>query len=439
MRLGLGGRLTLTLVIALVAVQTFGLVVALRLRGPEGEAWRPPMPDRIAATADLLDRLDASGRSSVLIALNGDQTRFAIHHGRPAEYRLYSGPVSPLHTAYRYELAERDLEVLAPAVRRQWRPREAHVNAPLAFSVSLRDGQRLIVSPGISQRRRSLTMLFLWFSLAMTALSGILTWRIVKLATGQFEAIARAAATFSTDLSAPPMAEKGPQEARRVASAFNRMRAELKALIEERLRILAAVAHDLRTQLTRLRLRATYITNDDQRARADRDISEMATLIDDVLLVARGETRPPFLTAVDVRGLVESLVETRRELGDPISLESAEPAWARADPGLLGRVLDNLITNAVLHAGGGVVRVGSDPEGRIRISVIDHGPGLPENFLDVAFEPFTRQDTSRSRATGGSGLGLSIARSLARQMKGDVELAPTPGGGLTASIWLERR
>jgi signal transduction histidine kinase len=159
----------------------------------------------------------------------------------------------------------------------------------------------------------------------------------------------------------------------------------------------------------------------------------MATLIEDVLLVARGEERPAVLAPVEVAELLTDLVRERAALGQAVTLGRLEPGRIQADAVALRRIVENLIENAVAYAGSAEVGFERDDD-RWRLAVIDHGPGLTRAFAAHAFEPFARGEASRSRETGGSGLGLSIARSLSQQMGADVRLETTPGGGVTAVV-----
>ena len=433
-RLGLANRLTLTLVMVVVAFQAISVLGLLRLQHDDQDDWRLPVPVRIAAAAAALDRTSSSQRDDLLVALNGDATRFFIADGVPAGYRLRGGPLPILLRSYGAALEGRDVRLLVPEEKRRFRPRlEGRRTAVYAVSVALADGQRLVVAPGLSQRRRRIALAALVFNLAVGLAAAFLVWRTVRRATRDLQAIADASDRFAVDLAAPPMDETGHAEARRVASAFNRMRARIQALMGERMRMLAAAAHDLKTLMTRLRLRVALIDDPDQRARADRDVALMATLIEDVLLVARGEERPVVLAPVDVGRLLTDLVNERQTLGQSVTLERPEPGQVLADAGGLRRIVENLVENAVAYAGAAEVsfRRGDD---RWRLAVVDHGPGLSPGFADQAFEPFARGEASRSRETGGSGLGLSIARSLAHQMGAEIRLETTPGGGLTAVL-----
>jgi signal transduction histidine kinase len=433
-RLGLANRLTLTLVLVVVALQAVSVLGLMRFQRGDQDEWRLPVPVRIAAAAAALDRTPSHERDDLLVALNGDATRFFIADGVPTGYRAHGGPLPVLLRSYGAVLAARDVRLLVPEERRRFRPRlQRRQTAVYAVSVALADGQRLVVAPGLGQRRRSMALAALVFNLLVGLTAAFLVWRMVHRATRDLQAIADASDRFARDLAAPPMEETGHAEARRVASAFNRMRARIQALMGERMRMLAAAAHDLKTLMTRLRLRVALIEDPDQRARADRDVALMATLIEDVLLVARGEERPVVLAPVDVGRLLTDLVSERQALGQAVTLATLEFGQVRADAGGLRRIVENLVENAVAYAGAAEVSFHRDDD-RWRLAVVDHGPGLSPGFADQAFEPFARGEASRSRETGGSGLGLSIARSLAHQMGAEIRLETTPGGGLTAVV-----
>lgn len=437
--LSLSTRLTLAVVVVLAVVQILGLVGFLNVQRENSRAWRLPLPSRVAAAADLLDRTPSRQRDLLLLAMNGDQTRFFLSSGAPPGYVERRGVRPAIYSAYGAALEGRKVRILVPEDgRSRWRPLRDRRARAYAFSVQLADGQRLVVAPGPQQRRRSRIAALLALNFIVGLLAALLVWRTIRQATRPLQIIAHAADGFAADLNAPPMDESSPGEARQVALAFNRMRAEIRRLMGERMRMLAAAAHDVKTLLTRLRLRVALIEDDDQRARADRDIALMATLMDDVLLVAKGEERPAALAPVDIAPLLEELARERRALGQAVATGSLSGSVrALADPAGLRRALENLIENAVLYGGGADLEV-REAGSFWRIGIIDYGPGLESAFEPDAFEPFARGEASRSRDTGGAGLGLSIARSLVRQMGGEVSLEKTPGGGLTVIINLPK-
>lgn len=434
-RFGLSTRLTVAVVLLLLVAQVVMLLAFARAQQANGGgAWRAPAPGRIAAAAEALDRTPAAHRDALLVAINGDATRFFISAGTPDGYREANGLLPDLFQGYAAAFGARDPKVLVPEVRRQYRPAFAgRRTVAYAYSVGLADGQRLVVAPGFDQRRRSIAVAMLLLNLLVSLAAALLVWRTIRSATRGLEAIALASDRFAEDLSAPPMTAGGSAEARQMAAAFNRMRGEIRRLMNERMTMLAAAAHDLKTLLTRLRLRVAIIDDADQRAAGDRDIALMAALIEDVLIVARGEERPPALGPVEVAALVREIVADRQDQGQAVACGRLDDGAVIANPAALRRIIENLVENAVAYAGSAEVAFTDGPDGW-RLKIIDRGPGLADDFASRAFEPFARGEESRSRATGGAGLGLSICRSLAAQMKMTLSLERTPAGGLTACL-----
>ena len=249
--------------------------------------------------------------------------------------------------------------------------------------------------------------------------------------------LAAAAGQLGANLSNPPLAESGPREAREAARGFNRMQQRIRQQLEERGRFLAAVSHDLRTPLTRMRLRVARFDESADRTRLQADIDEMAAMLDATLDYLRGAAQTEPWQLLDVQALLETLVEDAREAGHDVSLNGqAQPLLAL--PGALRRCIGNLLDNAFNYAGAAQVALLDEPE-QLTIRIADNGPGIPENRINAVFEPFVRLEESRSRASGGVGLGLSIARELARQHGGELTLANRPAGGLLAQLVLPRR
>lgn len=324
----LSTRLTLAIVVVLAIVQVLGLVGFLKIQRENGGGWRLPLPSRVAAAADLLDRTPVRERDLLLIAMNGDQTRFFLSSGTPAGYIERLGVRPTLYSAYGAALQGRMVRVLVPENRRErWRPLGDRRVRPYAFSVQLADGQRLIVTPWTQQQRRIRIAALLALNFIVGLAAALLVWRTIRRSTRPLQVIADAADSFAADLNASPMDEGGPGEARQVALAFNRMRAEIRRLMGDRMRMLAAAAHDVKTLLTRLRLRVALIEDQEQRARADRDIALMATLMDDVLLVAKGEERAAALVPIDLASLLEDMARERRALGHAVATALVSGPW----------------------------------------------------------------------------------------------------------------
>lgn len=241
-----------------------------------------------------------------------------------------------------------------------------------------------------------------------------------------------AAQRIGTPQDTSPLPEFGVREARAAAQAFNSMRERLRRLLGERALLAASIAHDLRTPVTRLRLRSEGIADPALRALVLRDLDEMEAMTQSILAftrAARGDGEPP--ARLDLVSLLEALCD---ELpGAHFREEAAPPRLiCRAQPLALKRCLANLIDNAVRYGGAAEVALAAE-DGRVRVTVDDAGPGLPEAALERAFAPFERLGAS---GTGGSGLGLAIARAIAQAQGGAVTLANRPAGGLRATLTL---
>jgi len=231
--------------------------------------------------------------------------------------------------------------------------------------------------------------------------------------------------------------ENGPQEVRRAARAFNAMQERLSRYIRTRTTILAAMSHDLKTPITRLRLRAELLEQPEVHDKFVRDLSEMENMVNATLGYMKGlDDREP-LRATDIRALVGALAADTEELGHPVRVYGAPVAPFYGKPEGLRRCLQNLLDNAVRYGRDVELQIEDNAE-VLTIYVRDRGTGIPEPEIERVFEPFYRVEQSRNASTGGSGLGLSIARNLAQSMGGDVTLRNREGGGLEAKLVLPR-
>lgn len=256
----------------------------------------------------------------------------------------------------------------------------------------------------------------------------------VRSLTGPLRTLARAAENLGRDLNHPPLPERGSREVRQATRAFNAMQQRLRENLEQRGRMLAAVSHDLKTPITRLRLRAEMLSDEGLRQRFQSDLAEMEKLVQSTLDFMRGEHLAHDPEPVELMGLLQELAAEAGETGGEVVVTGPGPVYTPGEPLALKRCLGNLIDNALRYGGGAEVRIRLSGD-HVQVCVRDSGPGIPEADLERVFDPYYRLDASRSAATGGTGLGLGIARNIARGHGGDLTLHNT-GVGLEARVSL---
>lgn len=307
--------------------------------------------------------------------------------------------------------------------------RGALLELPLpAYATSLRqtDGRWLVVQPAepfLSGWRRSI-LIALAISLLLLA---PLAWFFARRLTRPLRALAGA---LGSDASRIPL--EGPRELREAAAAIAAMQNRLAEKATERARMLTAVAHDLRTPLTGLRLRIEGVP-EPQRARMVHDVERMQAMIGEVLNFARDAAAPPAL--IDVSAMLELIVNEIDAGRGTIVLKPGEDAQIWVPESAFRRAIENLLSNAVAYAGGGTVSITLSQDD-VAISVRDEGPGIPEVDRERLLRPFERGESSRNRDTGGAGLGLSIVHNFAAEHAGAFELRNAPGGGTIAILRL---
>lgn len=252
--------------------------------------------------------------------------------------------------------------------------------------------------------------------------------------TGPLRRLAEAADRIGRE-RAVVIPQDGPGEVVRVARALDAMQSRMTRLVDDRIQALAAVSHDLRTPITRMRLRAGFIDDPEVQAKMEADLDEMEGMIAATLayVQGQGETEPPQLA--DVGAMLSTLCDAAMDAGQPVWFEGLAHLDVLCSPVALRRAVSNLISNAVNYGGSAACTL--KQSGReVVIAVDDRGPGIPPDQLARVFEPFYRLDASRSRSTGGVGLGLTIARQGVVDQGGELTLANTLTGGLRAEIRL---
>jgi two-component system OmpR family sensor kinase len=254
--------------------------------------------------------------------------------------------------------------------------------------------------------------------------------------TAPIRAFAEAAERLGRDPQAPALTLEGPAEIGGAARAFNDMQERLRRYVEDRTTMIGAIAHDLRTPLTRLAFRLEAGAPEELRAKAAGDIAEMEAMIAAALAFVRDAGRPAARELLELRSLLESIADDMAATGADVMVESGPAVVIHGDPVGLRRLFSNLIVNAVKY-GGGRAWASIRQEGeRAIVEVEDDGPGLPHVELDRVFEPFYRAERSRSRETGGIGLGLAVVRAVALAHGGEVSLENRHEGGLRARVIL---
>jgi signal transduction histidine kinase len=248
--------------------------------------------------------------------------------------------------------------------------------------------------------------------------------------------LARSAEALGRGENLPPLAEDGPEEIRRTAVAFNKMQSRLHRFIEDRTKMLAAIGHDLRTPLTSLRLRTEFVQDEEIQRKMLSTIDELQSMTESAIAFARGEATEEETRAIELGALVGSICDDQAELGQPVTFVVAGRTTYRCRPDSLRRAVRNLVENAVRYGGEAKVYL-RHTAATIDIVIEDRGPGIPESMREKVFAPFFRLEASRNKETGGIGLGLSIARAVARQHGGDIALISS-GAGMQAVISLPR-
>jgi signal transduction histidine kinase len=303
------------------------------------------------------------------------------------------------------------------------------------LSVLLKDGSWLVFSVpnrtwGLPEVQRW-TVWLTFVALSSAIVCSIATRRLVR----PIRQLAAAVRRFGVNPQAPPLAESGPQEFRDVIRAFNTMQGQIQKFVAYRTMMLAAISHDLRTPLTRVRLRGELIDDEIQQARLFRDVDEMQTMVDGALAFFRGDANQEATTTFDLAGVLQTIANDYADQGIEIGYVGPAHAVYCGRPFGLKRAFTNLIDNAVKYGTPPEVQLWCR-EKSVTVAVRDRGPGIPPQALARVFAPFFRLDRSRNRATGGVGLGLTAAQAIISGHGGDITLCNQPGGGLEALVTL---
>lgn len=263
----------------------------------------------------------------------------------------------------------------------------------------------------------------------------LLAWLVARIATKPLRQLADAADKLDISRAGEPLPEQGSSEVRAATRAFNRMQKRIYEDVRERTGMLAAIAHDLQTPLTRLRLRLEKLPDEALRDKLVADMQAMQQMLQEGLELARSMDNGEPVQRLDLDSLLDSLCSDAVEAGQQVEYTEHVPVQLQAHPLALRRALSNLLDNAVKYGQRAEVSLRRD-ERHCRITIRDHGPGIPAELLEQVFTPFYRIEHSRSRETGGTGLGLSIARNIVQRHNGELTLTNHPAGGLQVDVVL---
>ena len=425
------GRLVIVFIASLLLAQVIGIVVSSR------EASRALVTlsntqwvQRYTETVALLESESTTDRGRVATVLSGVRLKVLLEAQAPAVPAKTLPPddsAAELEELLRPALGGRDMHTYLEK-------REGHGEYRVT-DVQMRDGSWVRFDyqrpPSLSQWPYPLLLESLVLSIAIVLVSLF----AMRWVTRPLSTLAHAADELGRDLNRPPLPERGPLEVRAAAAAFNTMQARLRDYIYERTRILTAVSHDLRTPITRMRLRAELLADEELKTKLVRDLQEMENMTNATLSFLRGFEDREALQSVDLMALLESLETDSVDTGYDVQLHGRVDRPVMLRPRALRRLLDNLVTNAIRYGKRAMVTVedlGSDVVIRVR----DAGAGIPSQELEKVFEPYYRLETARSQDGGGTGLGLSIARNIAELHGGTLVLQNHPAGGLEAIFTL---
>ena len=459
------GRLLAASVLAVVLAQAVALLLIAQER--EHFVRQGSVRDwtrRIAETTLMLAPLGRTQRADALAQLAASPPHMAhadaFAHGGPP--RALARPFVRLPLLSDFETALRDQlrAALGPAYGVEVGPTPEPPPPAVALPAPFYEAHELALHPEAAQRydvtvrfadgdaviyrvmrmpggaplpRRLSTNLAL-----LVLLLVIVLYLTARSITRPLSDLARAADSLGREAHpAPQLAERGARELRDAARAFNTMQDRLHRYLDSRTRVLAAMSHDLKTPLTRLRLQVEALDNPPMQERIGRELDEMESMVREALALFRGLDDGEPAAAVDMNALLEKIREEFRDLGGTVTITGQALRPLVGKPQALKRCLTNLIANAVKFGTRAEVLIADGADLVIRVR--DHGPGIPEEELERVFEPFYRVESSRNRDSGGTGLGLTIARDLAQAHGGSLLLANLAGGGLEATLRLPRR
>lgn len=406
----LRNRIALLLFLAIVTVVLLATLTAVTvLRGPPPEAVLSPVIQKISPVIRMIEANPASAASQ----------EFAIQPMQAPGFddRRLSG-------MFMRELAQVGLTRTVIVTRNAGQQ-------GLAASVRLRTGMWLVVDvPDMTPRMWwILTAWITLITLGSTAVSIFAASKITK----PLLLLDNAVTAVSADGTLPHVPETGSQEVRATAQTINRLSERLKTATESRMRLIAAAGHDMRTPMTRMRLRAEFLPDDPDRQKWLNDLEELSNIADSAISLVREETVRDTFASTRLDLTLREIADELSGLNMKVNVQNLVPLSIAASPLALKRALRNLIINGATHGNGADIAMEQRQQAAV-ITISDNGPGIPSELLDKVFEPFFRADRSRRKTVLGAGLGLAIAKEIIERFGGTVTIANREPSGLRQTI-----
>lgn len=430
---GLAGRTTLVLLGAVALVHFSSvLVYEAGVRSHAMATRSHDIAERVAAALQVIDRSPQTARAPIAADLSTHALRFAW----PAGTTTGTGGMATQRPAKDLLAELRELNVNAMVVAAPVNSSEDE-NEAIAGVVALADGSQFHFVAALNVQADQHAHAALLSTSVMVGGILLVSVLLVRTIAAPLRRLAAAADKIGHDVEPTVVPAEGPTEVRHVAHAFNAMQDRMRRLISDRTQALAAVSHDLRTPITRLRLRAGFIEDKDAQARMLADLDEMNAMIEATLTYLKGAGETEHKRPTDLPSMISTLIDDLGDRGYQATWDGPAHAVLIIRPMAIKRALANLLHNAVVHGKSAHLTISS--EGSYwRIGIADSGPGIPDDDLTRVLEPFQRLDSSRNHETGGVGLGLTIAAQAIAGEGGTLTLRNQPTGGLEAIVLLPR-
>ena len=453
----------MVLLSGLVFAQLLSAFVLLRDRGQTlYEAVQQNLIARTASIVHLMDSLEAADRQQLLPLLNAPELTISfsdraetlpegnkdskaatrlikkqLTQRLPPESNVHVTVIGSVMNRSMPEMRHRHTTGLNPKPEPWAFMHGAHAMVQsFLIQVQLRDGRWIRFERDIPENFFNWPSRLIWVLGILLVSVAVLSLVAVRSIIRPLRELRTAAEGLGRDIHRSPLPVKGPTEISETAKAFNTMQSRLKSYIDDRARILAAVSHDLKTPLTRLRLRADLLEDKVLRHKFQTDLQDMESMVNATLDFMRGvQTQEP-TQPVNLMALLDSISENALEVGHDVHVVGNITAPYEGKPIALKRCIENLVENAVRYGERAIIHIEEDKN--IIISVLDEGAGIPEEQLEAVFDPFLRLESSRAKKSGGTGLGLGIARNIAKAHGGDLQLSNRPEGGIKATLTLPK-